>query len=270
MFLLWMLSELFETLPEVGDGDKPKFVFFFDEAHLLFNGMPKELLDKIVQVVKLIRSKGVGVYFITQSPSDIPDEVLAQLSNRIQHGLRAYTPAEQKAVKAAAQSFRENPAFNAKDKILELGTGEALISFLDEEGKPSIVEYAKILPPQCRMAAADPEVIDRVLACLLYTSLPPHTRTTSRPSTTSPYMAMGRCAPPTWPIPSAFRRRASLARPRTFARWATSNRSATEKSHLRPQARNTASTSSCVIACCAPFSSTPSVWTRKRPIARRA
>ena len=107
MFLLWMLSELFETLPEVGDGDKPKFVFFFDEAHLLFNGMPKELLDKIVQVVKLIRSKGVGVYFITQSPSDIPDEVLAQLSNRIQHGLRAYTPAEQKAVKAAAQSFRE-------------------------------------------------------------------------------------------------------------------------------------------------------------------
>lgn len=164
MFLLWMLSELFETLPEVGDGDKPKFVFFFDEAHLLFNGMPKELLDKIVQVVKLIRSKGVGVYFITQSPSDIPDEVLAQLSNRIQHGLRAYTPAEQKAVKAAAQSFRENPAFNAKDKILELGTGEALVSFLDEEGKSCIVEYAKILPPQCRMAAADPEVIDRVLA----------------------------------------------------------------------------------------------------------
>ena len=162
MFLLWMLSELFETLPEVGDGDKPKFVFFFDEAHLLFNGMPKELLDKIVQVVKLIRSKGVGVYFITQSPSDIPDEVLAQLSNRIQHGLRAYTPAEQKAVKAAAQSFRENPAFNAKDKILELGTGEALVSFLDEEGKSCIVEYAKILPPQCRMAG--PEVIDRVLA----------------------------------------------------------------------------------------------------------
>ena len=164
MFLLWMLSELFETLPEVGDGDKPKFVFFFDEAHLLFNGMPKELLDKIVQVVKLIRSKGVGVYFITQSPSDIPDEVLTQLSNRIQHGLRAYTPAEQKAVKAAAQSFRENPEFDAKEKILELGTGEALVSFLDEDGKPCIVECAKVLPPQCRMAAADPEVIDRVLA----------------------------------------------------------------------------------------------------------
>ena len=115
MFLLWMLSELFETLPEVGDMDKPKFVFFFDEAHLLFNGMPKELLDKMVQVVKLIRSKGVGVYFITQSPSDIPDEVLAQLSNRIQHGLRAYTPAEQKSVRAAAESFRENPAFKSED-----------------------------------------------------------------------------------------------------------------------------------------------------------
>ena len=164
MFLLWMLSELFETLPEVGDADKPKFVFFFDEAHLLFNGMPKELLGKIVQVVKLIRSKGVGVYFITQSPSDIPDEVLAQLSNRIQHGLRAYTPAEQKAVKAAAQAFRENPAFDAKEKILELGTGEALVSFLDAEGKPSVVEYAKILPPQCRMAAADDAVIEQVLS----------------------------------------------------------------------------------------------------------
>ena len=154
MFLLWMLSELFDTLPEEGDLDKPKFVFFFDEAHLLFNDMPTELLDKIVQVVKLIRSKGVGVYFITQSPSDIPDEVLAQLSNRIQHGLRAYTPAEQKAVRAAAQSFRENPAFKSEDVILELGTGEALVSFLNEDGQPEIVERAKILPPQCLMAAA--------------------------------------------------------------------------------------------------------------------
>ena len=154
MFLLWMLSELFDTLPEEGDLDKPKFVFFFDEAHLLFNDMPKELLDKIVQVVKLIRSKGVGVYFITQSPSDIPDEVLAQLSNRVQHGLRAYTPAEQKAVRAAAQSFRENPAFKSEDAILELGTGEALVSFLNDDGQPEIVERAKILPPQCLMAAA--------------------------------------------------------------------------------------------------------------------
>ena len=144
MFLLWMLSELFDTLPEEGDLEKPKFVFFFDEAHLLFNDMPSELL----------RSKGVGVYFITQSPSDIPDEVLAQLSNRVQHGLRAYTPAEQKAVRAAAQSFRENPAFKSEDAILELGTGEALVSFLNDDGQPEIVERAKILPPQCLMAAA--------------------------------------------------------------------------------------------------------------------
>lgn len=164
MFLFWMLSELFETLPEVGDADKPKFVFFFDEAHLLFNGMPKELLDKMVQVVKLIRSKGVGVYFITQSPSDIPDEVLAQLSNRIQHGLRAYTPAEQKAVRAAAASFRENPAFASEDVILELGTGEALVSFLDAEGRPSIVENAKVLPPQCLMAAASDDAMQAARA----------------------------------------------------------------------------------------------------------
>lgn len=163
MFLLWMLSELFDTLPEEGDLDKPKFVFFFDEAHLLFNDMPKELLDKIVQVVKLIRSKGVGVYFITQSPSDIPDEVLAQLSNRIQHGLRAYTPAEQKAVRVAAQSFRENPAFKSEDVILELGTGEALVSFLNEDGQPEIVERAKILPPQCLMAAASDEAMKKAL-----------------------------------------------------------------------------------------------------------
>ena len=157
MFLLWMLSDLFEKLPEVGDLDKPRFVFFFDEAHLLFKDMPSELLSKIVQVVKLIRSKGVGVYFITQSPSDIPGEVLAQLSNRVQHGLRAYTPAEQKAVKAAAEAFRANPNFKSEDVILGLGTGEALVSFLDEEGKPSVVENAKILPPQCLMAEASDE-----------------------------------------------------------------------------------------------------------------
>ena len=157
MFLLWMLSDLFEKLPEVGDLDKPRFVFFFDEAHLLFNDMPSELLNKLIQVVKLVRSKGVGVYFITQSPSDIPNEVLAQLSNRVQHGLRAYTPAEQKAVRAAAEAFRANPNFKSEDVILELGTGEALVSFLDADGKPSIVENAKILPPQCLMAAASEE-----------------------------------------------------------------------------------------------------------------
>ena len=163
MFLLWMLSELFETLPEAGDLDKPKFVFFFDEAHLLFSDMPKNLLDKIIQVVKLVRSKAVGVYFITQSPSDIPDEVLAQLSNRIQHGLRAYTPAEQKAVRAAAASFRQNPAFDAEEAIQELGTGEALVSMLNEDGQPSIVERAKILPPQCLMAQASQENINAVI-----------------------------------------------------------------------------------------------------------
>ena len=163
MFLLWMLSHLFDTLPEVGDPDKPNFVFFFDEAHLLFDGMPKELRDKIVQVVKLIRSKGVGVYFITQSPSDIPDEVLAQLSNKVQHALRAYTPNEQKAVKAAAASFRENPAFKSEEVITELGTGEALVSFLDESGTPSIVQRAKILPPQCSMDAPDPASIQKCM-----------------------------------------------------------------------------------------------------------
>ena len=150
-FLLWMLSELFETLPEVGDMPKPKMVFFFDEAHLLFDGASKALLDKIEQVVKLIRSKGVGVYFCTQNPRDIPDGVLAQLGNKIQHGLRAYTPAEQKSVKAAAASFRENPAFNAVEVIQALGTGKALVSFLGEDGTPGMAQKVSILPPQCSM-----------------------------------------------------------------------------------------------------------------------
>ena len=162
-FLLWMLTELFERLPEVGDLDKPKMIFFFDEAHLLFNGMPKALLQKIVQVVKLIRSKAVGVYFITQSPSDIPGDVLAQLSNRVQHALRAYTPDEQKAVRAAARAFRANPAFKTEDAIMELGVGEALVSFLDEDGIPSIVERASILPPQSLMGAAGEEEVKRLI-----------------------------------------------------------------------------------------------------------
>ncbi len=164
MFLLWMLSELFETLPEAGDLDKPKFVFFFDEAHLLFNDMPTELRDKIIQVVKLIRSKGVGLYFITQSPSDIPDEVLAQLSNRVQHGLRAYTPAEQKTIKAAAAAFRENPDLDAQAALQEVGTGEALISFLNEDGQPSVVERAMVIAPECQMSKADDAVIADALA----------------------------------------------------------------------------------------------------------
>lgn len=153
-FLLWMLSELFETMPEVGDPDKPRLVFFFDEAHMLFADAPKALVQKIEQVVKLIRSKGVGIYFVTQSPGDIPDSVLAQLSNRIQHALRAYTPAEQKAVKAAARAFRENPAFKAADVIMELGVGEALVSVLDEEGVPGMVQKTAIVCPQSLMAPA--------------------------------------------------------------------------------------------------------------------
>lgn len=147
-FLFWMMTKLFDTLPEVGDPDKPKLVFFFDEAHLLFNDAPKALVEKIEQVVRLIRSKGIGVYFVTQSPADIPDTVLAQLGNRIQHALRAYTPKDQKALKVAAQSFRANPAFDTEKAISELGTGEALVSFLDDKGAPQPVERAFILPPE--------------------------------------------------------------------------------------------------------------------------
>ena len=154
-FLLWLLAELFEQLPEVGDPEKPKLVFFFDEAHLLFKGAPRALVDKIEQVVKLIRSKGVGVYFITQQPSDVPDAVLAQLGNKVQHALRAYTPNEQKAVRAAAQGFRPNPEFDTQQAILDLGTGEALVSFLDEKGRPNMVEQATILPPQSQMGPID-------------------------------------------------------------------------------------------------------------------
>ena len=157
-FLLWMLSELFEILPEAGDLDKPKLVFFFDEAHMLFRDAPSVLLQKIEQTVKLIRSRGVGVYFVTQSPSDIPDTVLAQLSNRVQHALRAYTPAELKAVRVAAQAFRANPAFQAEDAIMELGVGEALTSFLDEKGVPTMVQRTKIICPQSLMAAPEPMV----------------------------------------------------------------------------------------------------------------
>ena len=154
-FLLWMLTELFEKLPEVGDLEKPRMVFFFDEAHLLFTDAPKALVQKLVQVVKLIRSKGVGVYFISQNPTDVPDEVLAQLSNRVQHALRAYTPAEQKSVRAAARAFRVNPAFDTETAITELAVGEALVSFLDDKGIPTMVERASILPPQSLFGPAD-------------------------------------------------------------------------------------------------------------------
>lgn len=147
-FLLWMMNKLFQVLPEIGDPEKPKLVFFFDEAHLLFSDAPKALVDKVEQVVRLIRSKGVGIYFVTQSPADIPDAILAQLGNRIQHALRAYTPKDQKALKVAAQSFRANPNFDTEKAISELSTGEALVSMLDEKGAPQPVERAFVLPPQ--------------------------------------------------------------------------------------------------------------------------
>ena len=163
-FLLWMLTELFEKLPEVGDLEKPRMIFFFDEAHLLFTDCPKALIQKIVQVVKLIRSKGVGVYFISQSPSDVPNDVLAQLSNRVQHALRAYTPAEQKAVRAAAKAFRANPEFDTETALMELGVGEALVSFLDEDGIPTVVERANILPPQSLMGPAEDGAVSSIIA----------------------------------------------------------------------------------------------------------
>jgi len=153
-FLLWLLSELYQVMPEVGDVDKPKFVFFFDEAHLLFDDAPKALLDKIEQVVRLIRSKGVGVYFITQSPLDVPESVLGQLSNRVQHALRAFTPKDQKAVKTAADTFRPNKKFNAAEAIVELGVGEALVSFLDAKGVPEPVERCFVAPPRGRIGPA--------------------------------------------------------------------------------------------------------------------
>jgi hypothetical protein len=150
-FLLWLLSELFEELPEVGDPDKPRLVFFFDEAHLLFDEAPPALINKVEQVVRLIRSKGVGVYFVTQNPLDVPDEVLAQLGNRIQHALRAFTPRDQKAVKAAADTFRQNPAFDTQEVITQLGVGEALVSTLADKGVPSVVQRTLIRPPSSRL-----------------------------------------------------------------------------------------------------------------------
>lgn len=157
-FLLWLLSELFESLPEVGDPEKPKIVFFFDEAHLLFNDSSKELIEKVEQVVRLIRSKGVGIYFVTQNPIDIPESVLGQLGNRVQHALRSYTPKDQKAIKSAAQTFRQNENFDTAQVIGELKTGEALISFLNEEGQPNIVERAFIRPPESKIGVIDEHV----------------------------------------------------------------------------------------------------------------
>jgi hypothetical protein len=155
-FLLWLLSELFERLPEVGDAEKPKLVFFFDEAHLLFSDLPKVIEDKVHQVVRLVRSKGVGVFFVTQSPIDVPDGILGQLGNRVQHAVRAFTPKDQKAVKAAAQTFRANPQLNVEQVILELSVGEGLVSFLDEKGTPEMVERALVCPPRSQIGPISP------------------------------------------------------------------------------------------------------------------
>jgi DNA helicase HerA-like ATPase len=163
-FLLWLLAELFEHLPEVGDPDKPRLVFFFDEAHLLFDDAPKALLDKIEQVVRLIRSKGVGVYFVTQNPLDIPDAVLGQLGNRVQHALRAFTPRDQKAVKAAAETMRPNPRFAVLDAITELGVGEALVSLLDEQGRPGVTERLFVVPPGSKIGPLDDAERARLMA----------------------------------------------------------------------------------------------------------
>ena len=163
-FLLWLLSELFEELPEVGNPDKPKLVFFFDEAHLLFDEAPKILLQKVEQVVKLVRSKGVGVYFVTQNPADMPEPVLAQLGNRVQHALRAYTPREQKAVRAAADTFRPNPDFDTKEVITQLGVGEALVSTLESKGVPSIVGRTMMRPPSSRMGPISTKERNQVIA----------------------------------------------------------------------------------------------------------
>src|ERR1700704_4870635 len=163
-FLLWMLSELFEELPEAGDPPKPKLVFFFDEAHLLFDDAPKALMDKVQQVVRLIRSKGVGVYFVTQNPIDVPDKVLAQLGNRVQHALRAFTPRDQKAVRAAAETFRANPALDTATVITQLGKGEALVSFLEGNGTPSMVERCMVRPPSARIGPVTPEERKAIIA----------------------------------------------------------------------------------------------------------
>src|SRR5205809_7176569 len=163
-FLLWLLSELFERLPEIGDPEKPKLVFFFDEAHLIFTDIEPAVEQKIEQMVRLIRSKGVGVYFVSQNPLDIPDVVLGQLGNRVQHALRAFTPRDQKAVQAAAQTFRQNPKLKVETILTELAVGEALVSMLDESGSPQIVERAKIVPPRSQIGAITPEQRKQVIS----------------------------------------------------------------------------------------------------------
>ncbi len=209
--LLWMLAELFEQLPEVGDPDKPRLVFFFDEAHLLFADAPKALLEKIEQVVRLIRSKGVGVYFVTQNPLDIPDVVLGQLGNRVQHALRAFTPRDQKAVKAAAETMRQNPAFSIEQAITELGVGEALVSTLDEKGRPNVTERGLIVPPGSQIGPIDDATRARLLAA---SPLAGHyERAIDRESAYEILKARAAAAAPATPRDAAMPRPAESSRP---------------------------------------------------------
>jgi uncharacterized protein len=202
-FLLWLLSELFEQLPEVGDPDQPKLVFFFDEAHLLFDEAPKALTDKVEQVVRLIRSKGVGVYFVTQNPLDVPESVLGQLGNRVQHALRAFTPRDQKAVKTAAETLRPNPKLKAEKVITELGVGEALVSLLDEKGRPSIVERAFIVPPASQIGPISAE--ERAAAMRASALLAKYEKTVDRDSAYEKLTARTEEKPAVEPKPSAGR-----------------------------------------------------------------
>ncbi len=199
--LLWLLSELYERLPEVGDRDKPKLVFFFDEAHLLFTDAPQQLLEKIEQVVRLIRSKGVGVFFVTQNPLDVPDTVLGQLGNRVQHALRAFTPRDQKAVKSAAETMRANPKFSTEDAITELGVGEALVSFLDEKGRPGVVERVYVLPPASRIGPATPEERKAAMAASPVAGV--YEKTVDRESAYEKLKGRAAASPPATPTPNA-------------------------------------------------------------------
>jgi uncharacterized protein len=213
-FLLWLLTELFEKLPEVGDPEKPKLVFFFDEAHLLFTDLPKVIEDKVQQVVRLVRSKGVGVYFVTQNPIDVPDEILGQLGNRVQHALRAFTPRDQKAVQAAAQTFRTNPKLKVETVITELGVGEALVSFLDEKGTPGVVDRAFILPPHSQIGPITPEQRKQLIANSLVAGT--YEQTIDRESAYERLKGRASTAPA---VPSAQSQPADASQPHASGGW---------------------------------------------------
>ncbi len=233
-FLLWLLSELFEELPEVGDPDKPRLVFFFDEAHLLFNDAPKVLVERVEQVVRLIRSKGVGVYFVTQNPLDVPETVLAQLGNRVQHALRAYTPREQKAVKTAAETFRPNPAFDCATVITTLGTGEALVSTLEGKGAPSIVERTLIRPPSSRLGPITEAERQSIMNVSPVADCMTRTSTGNRPSKSWRHGPKRRRKPRR---PARRPRNAPPAGPKTTAPVAAGSSPALKSVHRRTRAR---------------------------------